>query len=237
VNAVTGGLVVTGVTCGCVVGVTRGVVVGGWAAGAVIGGAVTGAVGGGAGAPAGVVGVGLPVEWRGIVAPAGVVPRASVVVDVVVAAAFGVRFGFGSAPGFLGLARGIAAAGAPAVEAVVPITVGATDGPDADAVAPIDAMIERNADRLSPATSRRVAAAGCRRRTRPAGASLGAVTARRADSRAIRASRSVVGCMPGSPHGERWLWPRPSAHWRVNLKLPGELPAPCAAFRMCGERR
>jgi len=121
----------------------------------------------------------------GIVAVTGAVaPSAGVVVGVVVP--FGAGFGFGAAPGRFGFATaGVGVDGPAAIAAPEPDA-------DADALAPIVPMIDRNAERLSPATSRRVAAAGCRRRIRglPAVGSSPPVAARRAASRAMRSSIS-----------------------------------------------
>ncbi|MDQ1379840.1 MAG: hypothetical protein QOJ71_559, partial [Actinomycetota bacterium] len=104
------------------------------------------------------------------------------------------------------LARGFAEGvrgGAPAAVAV-PAKValpGVVDAPDAGAVAPIEAMIDKKAEMLRPATRIRVPVAGCRRRRDDApglwatGVPVPGLLprARRCARRASRASRSGVG--------------------------------------------
>ncbi len=68
--------------------------------------------------------------------------------------------GFAFGLGFGGAGRG----GAPVAVAVPPPTTLAVDAPEAGAVVPIEAMIERKPEMLRPATRMRVAAAGWRRR-------------------------------------------------------------------------
>lgn len=100
--------------------------------------------------------------------------------------------------GFVARARG----GAPEATSVPPPRGVVVDAPDAGAVAPIEAMIERKAEKLRPATRMRVPAAGWRRRRRlggPGAGSSGVGRARRAASRASRSSRSGIGSVTRTP--------------------------------------
>jgi hypothetical protein len=193
VKAVVG--VVVGATC-TVVGVGFGAGGGGTLP---TGGVVTGVAAGGAVTDGNVllVGVGaidgcVPGPVGGTVVVTGVVTPLTAVLLVVVVG-FGFFFGPSGPFGFGGADRGGAvAAGVPPTPVVAAALV--VEAPDAVAVPPIEAMIERNAEKLSPATRMRVAAAGWRRRRRGTTArsdSGPVVGVRRLASRASRSSRSA----------------------------------------------
>jgi hypothetical protein len=171
-----------------------GVVTGELAAGGV--GPDGGGPGGGEVAPAGDAGE-LP-PLRGAIVGAEPAPGTVVVGGADFA---GLRGGFLPAVFARGLADGARggapAAGAVPARAVLPAVI---DAPDAGAVAPIEAMIDKKAEMLRPATRIRVPAAGCRRRRRVSGFSAAATRftgvlarARRSARRASRSWRSGIG--------------------------------------------